>query len=205
VLDVGAHIGYYSLIAATPIGPNGKVFAFEPAPDNFEILRQNIELNGHTNIVPVQKAVDAKSGQRTFLLAESSDSHGFFTHPLSRTKSTCLVACVAIDEFLAGHTVDVVKLDVEGAEPAAILGMKNTLQQNPNLTLIAEINPFCLAEAGYTVRQYVDMLTDLRFTLELVDEHVEKVVPLTESTIIPADDPGWYGTLYCRRHSNHRA
>jgi FkbM family methyltransferase len=205
VLDVGAHIGFFSLIAATLIRPTGKVFAFEPAPDNFEILRRNVDLNGYGNVVPIQKAVDATSGERMFLLAESSDSHSFFKHPLSATKSSRPVSCVAIDEFLAGYVIDVVKLDVEGGEPAAIQGMKSTLRRNSNLTLLAEINPFCLMRAGYTAREYIDMLTDLGFTLELVDEGAERVMPLTTDTRIPTDDPGWYGTLYCRRGLTPRA
>lgn len=61
VLDIGAQFGYYSLLAAKSAGQNGQVFAFEPAPSNFEVLKRNIEINNyHTRIFPIQKAVGGK-------------------------------------------------------------------------------------------------------------------------------------------------
>ena len=56
VVDIGAHIGYYTLIFARLVGPKGKVFAFEPEPNNFNLLIKNIKINGYKNIIPVQKA-----------------------------------------------------------------------------------------------------------------------------------------------------
>jgi tRNA G37 N-methylase Trm5 len=57
VVDIGAHVGYFTLIAARSVGPEGRVYAFEPDPENYALLVRNIELNGYQNIMPIQKAV----------------------------------------------------------------------------------------------------------------------------------------------------
>lgn len=63
VVDIGASIGYYTLIAAKLVGKTGVVYAFEPEPCNYELLIKNIELNGFTNIVPIKKAVSNRHGK----------------------------------------------------------------------------------------------------------------------------------------------
>lgn len=199
VLDIGAHIGYYSLIAARCC-PEGKVFAFEPGPDNYEILQRNIHINGYTNIIPIRKAVYSKTGKRQFFLAESSDSHGLYPHPLSPTKSTCFIECITIDEFLAGQTVDVIKMDIEGGEPFALEGMRETILKNRHLVLFVELNPFCLRKAGFEPTQFIGLLEDLGFDVKLIDERTGMIRRITKDTQLPEwDDPSWYANLYCVR------
>lgn len=67
VLDIGANIGYYTLIFAKIVGEDGKVFAFEPDPTNFALLKRNVEINGYKNILLVQKAVSNKSGKLNYI------------------------------------------------------------------------------------------------------------------------------------------
>jgi precorrin-6B methylase 2 len=62
VVDVGAHVGYFTLLAARLCGPNGRVFAFEPHPDNFRLLERNIRENGAENVTAVRKAVADRAG-----------------------------------------------------------------------------------------------------------------------------------------------
>jgi FkbM family methyltransferase len=62
VVDIGANIGYYTLIAAKLVGKSGIVYVFEPMPSNYECLCKNIEVNGYTNVVLIQKAVSNKYG-----------------------------------------------------------------------------------------------------------------------------------------------
>ena len=79
-VDVGANIGYFSLLAANLVGTEGTVYAFEPEPGNHELLRKNIELNSYSNIVMIQKAVSNKSGSAPlFLSALDSGSHSLYS------------------------------------------------------------------------------------------------------------------------------
>ena len=72
VLDIGANIGYYTLIFAKLVGENGKVFAFEPDPTNFALLKKNVEMNGYKNVVLVQRAVSNKTGKLKLYLCEDN-------------------------------------------------------------------------------------------------------------------------------------
>lgn len=67
-LDIGANVGYFTLIAAKLVGEKGKVFAFEPEPHNFDLLVKNIALNGYDNVTPVQKAISNKNGKAKLFL-----------------------------------------------------------------------------------------------------------------------------------------
>lgn len=82
VLDVGAHIGYYTLLAATCVGPRGRVFAVEPAEENVVLLRENVARAraGHVTVLPF--AAGGRDGVRNFAITDSSDTHGFYQHPL---------------------------------------------------------------------------------------------------------------------------
>jgi len=75
VVDLGAYIGYYTLIAAKIVGETGKVFAFEPEPHNYDLLVKNIEVNGYKNVIPVQKAVSNKTGT-TYLALNPENKAG---------------------------------------------------------------------------------------------------------------------------------
>jgi hypothetical protein len=72
VLDIGANIGYYTLIFAKLVGEEGKVFAFEPEPTNFSLLEKNVEINGYKNVVLIQKAVSNETGKIRLYLSKGS-------------------------------------------------------------------------------------------------------------------------------------
>ena len=77
VVDIGAHIGYFTLLAARLVGETGRVFAFEPDPDNYSLLIKNVSVNGHDNVIPVQKAVSNKTGQVRLFLDDCTPTEGF--------------------------------------------------------------------------------------------------------------------------------
>lgn len=188
VLDIGAHYGYFSLIAAREVGERGKVYAFEPAPENFAYLTRNIELNGYTNIRPINKAVGNRCTVMTLYLAErASFLHGFQPHPHSSTKASISVECVTIDEFLAGEPVDVIKMDIEGSEPYALEGMKGTLSKSKPLALFTEVNPACLARFGVKPTDFLTQLRDLGFESQLVDEENRCLRPVTKEFLREAE------------------
>lgn len=162
VLDIGANIGYYTLIAAKIVGDEGKVFAFEPDPENFSLLKKNIEINGYRNVTPVQKAVSDKSGKiKLFLSEDNKAGHRIYDDMLG--KKCINVDAVAIDDFLKGNKVDFVKMDIEGAEGKALAGMSKTIKENKKLKLLTEFFPSLLAELGTNPEKYVELIIEHGF------------------------------------------
>ncbi|MCS7138831.1 MAG: FkbM family methyltransferase [Crenarchaeota archaeon] len=137
--DVGAHWGYYSLIAASLVGQKGKVFAFEPHPFNYEMLLKTIRLNGFSNIIPVNKAVSDKNGKAVLFCSTSNvGSHSIV---LSDGKDRYMeVETITLDDFCEKNNVfpDVVKIDVEGAELKVLKGMSKIIESSRRLILFIE-------------------------------------------------------------------
>jgi len=124
--DIGANVGYFSLLAAVLVGAKGKVFAFEPFPRNVAFLRKHIALNGLKNIQVIEAAVSNHSGEAAFKLG-MSDSMGHLGE-----SGDINVRLVCLDEWLAtGKLVppDFIKIDVEGAEYEVVSGAQQLLSQ----------------------------------------------------------------------------
>ena len=199
VLDIGAQFGYFSLIAAKRAGQKGAVYAFEPVPANFRLLEENIRMNNLSGLVhPVQKAVGDKHTTVTLCLYEGSDSHGMYRHPQASVKGTLQVECIAIDQFLGERSVDVIKMDIEGSEPYALEGMKQTVSRSHNLILFTELAPAYLRRAGVEPADYLTQLRRLGFHVQLIDEHSRCLKPVSKH-FLAGDDPSWYANLYCTK------
>jgi FkbM family methyltransferase len=138
-LDVGAHVGYYALLAAHA-NPAGRVFAFEPMPRVRERLEGNIALNGAANVTCMSCALGSPAGQAEFfhvrdgIPSSSSLSRGFMQSIAARDELTSsTVDVLEGDAFAAAHgieCVDLVKLDTETTEPAVVAGMLGTLRRD---------------------------------------------------------------------------
>lgn len=127
LFDVGANLGFFSLLGARLAGPSGHVYAFEPVPENAEALAEHAALNQIGNVTVIERAVGARSGPaRLQLVADRSWSKlaAYGEHP--QTERVIEVEAVAIDDLLAGGRLPppaVVKIDVEGAELEVLEGM----------------------------------------------------------------------------------
>jgi len=121
VIDIGANIGYYSLIAGKIVGKMGKVYAFEPEPNNYNLLVKNIKKNKLSNIVALQKAVSVDSGEKTLFLSKLAHDHSFTeenVNSIRDERGSIKVETISIDEFAQQELIkklDIVKIDVEGA------------------------------------------------------------------------------------------
>lgn len=162
VWDIGANIGFYTLIAARLVG-DGQVLAFEPLPGNLDAIRRNVALNSLSNVKLVDVALSDKEGmaqleihsRQTWAKLDTSADTGF-----SQTRDATghiEVALATIDSQLASQPVpDFVKMDIEGAEVAALRGASVLLSQH-RPTLICELHgtneAVCdlLESHGYTV------------------------------------------------------
>jgi FkbM family methyltransferase len=161
--DVGANVGFFSLIAARRVGPSGRVYAFEPLPDNAEALIHNVELNALENVEVIQAAVSAHPGQALLAVTEESvQAHLAEIETQVPTMQTIEVEVTSIDaEVAAGKPPpDVVKIDYEGAELAVIEGMRATL---------AEHRPALVCELHGTHAEVCDFFEPLDYRLGIVE------------------------------------
>lgn len=124
--DIGANVGYFSLLAAKLAGPEGQVYAFEPLPRNIEFLNKHIKINNIDNIEVIDAAVSDQSGEAHFDLGASS-AMGHLSE-----SGGIQVRMVVLDDILAAGELrppDYMKVDVEGAEFEALKGAQNLLKQ----------------------------------------------------------------------------
>ena len=129
--DVGANLGYYTLLASKRVGFHGQVHAFEPAPQQFEHLSLNVRINRATNVVLNNVALSEAPGEREMLfsLGWNQGTHSFGV--AEGATMTGLVRCRTIDEYVASNRIkqiDVLKVDVEGAELLVFRGAEKTIR-----------------------------------------------------------------------------
>ncbi len=167
-VDVGAHIEFLSIIMSRAVGPAGHIVALEPAPENVRLLRRNLSANGSSNVQVVPSAAGDAAGKHAFHLTGSTDSHGFYDHPLTPTMSTIEVDVARLDDLLTG-TVDLVKIDVEGAELDVLSGMDRIFREGLKY-LVVEWNPACQLRAGRKVAELPERLTREGYSLTVLDD-----------------------------------
>jgi len=214
VLDIGAFLGEYTLLAARQVGSTGRVYSFEPEPVNFSFLLRNIDRNALSNIVSaLPYAVAEKSGTKTFFLEpdEGSGSSLFFQRQREATKVP--VECVALDAFLdESLVVDIIKVDIEGGEVAALGGMEQTIRRGgQDLVMFVECFPRGLQSAGTTPRALVTRLETLGLSVMLIDERAKRIRSITPGNKFPWffklrtwwGDPWLHVNLLCTRSIQH--
>jgi|GEM_PF-652015 len=167
VVDVGANIGYYTVLAAKRVGPTGKVYAFEPDPDAFRFLEQNVALNDLTNVVLEQKACSDKAGSIT--LYKSPDNlgdHRIYQPSNEKKRVAVKVEAVALDDYLVSvaRPIRFVKIDTQGAEAVILRGAQKTLAKHQPI-LVTEFQPKNLIDFGAKPEAFLAGLSKLGYRL----------------------------------------
>ena len=137
VIDIGAHIGTYTILVAEKIGKEGKVIAIEPEPKNYEQLLKNIQLNHFENVIPQNIALADYDGFKKLYLSSWSGSHSLVIR--GDEGASIEVPVKTLDklvEELNLKRVDIIKIDAEGAEISILKGAEKTLKANPNIKII---------------------------------------------------------------------
>jgi len=198
VLDLGANVGFYSLLAAKLVGETGRVVSFEPAPDSYALLLRNVTLNGYQNVHALQIAVSDKSGPVSlFLNKHSSGRHNIYDH-YGQKQGVVLVDAVSLDDFFKGEDTPIhfIKMDIEGAEMAAIRGMSHTIKRNKSLRLVAEFNPNFLSRVGVEPEELLSLLTEYGFELFHMDDEKGSIEPCSASSLMEACTGGRHTNLF---------
>ena len=170
-VDVGAHCGFYTLLVGTR-NPEIDIISLEPVPENFAILKKNIERHELCLVEAIEAAASSTNGRTDFMIVESSGACGISQHPLFRVLRTIEVGTVTLDDLLAHRepVATVVKIDVEGHEIEVLAGMKDTLTRFRDIALFIEFNPPVLKSAGHEPMELVEELERLGFALYLLHE-----------------------------------
>ena len=165
VYDVGANIGYITLMMAHNVGPQGRVFAFEALPENVERIQKNIALNKLSNVTVVSAAVLDKTARVSFYVHDSvgmGKAAGSAGRREEHYKAEINVPGLSLDEYvyLQGNPAPAaVKMDIEGGEVLALPGMRRILQEHHPVLLLELHGPESekvawetLSAAGYSLR-----------------------------------------------------
>jgi FkbM family methyltransferase len=197
VLDVGAYVGYFTLLAAQRVGPRGRVLAFEPHPESRAALLGNVRANHLQDRVVVSAvALSVASASRAFALEPNPTQSGL----ADDGEATIDVRCVAADDHLTGPPPDTIKIDVEGAELDVLSGMGETLRRAGDVVLVIECNPETLQRTGVSPQVLLERLRALDLEPRLIDERSGRLLAADLSAIL---ERPWVN-LYCTRPGSAR-
>ncbi len=170
VFDIGADIGYYSLLLAKLVGPTGLVFSFEPIPKAKWYLDKNIEMNGLDNVRSFDFALFDEPGVACLEAPLTLSKINLSKKKLSG--KDIQVEMKVFDEWKAKgelNRVDLVKLDVEGAELNVLRGMKATLQ-NQKPAILVEVHSQELKSFGFSPSDLIEFLSEFGYQIDPVDK-----------------------------------
>ncbi len=207
VFDVGANIGYYTLLAARAVGPSGAVYAFEPEPRNFELLARNVAENGFTNVRLFNAAVSSRAGSARLHLDDANFGAHAFEAASVRTSSgrSVDVEAVTLDGFARearGFAPGVLlKVDVQGAEALVVAGGRELLAL-PGVAMFLELWPVALERAQADPAGLLAELERLGFSFEDVGVPESDRRPLRPAEILHAcrtRSQAWMNLLLTKR------
>jgi FkbM family methyltransferase len=164
VIDAGAHVGIYSLLASTKVGPNGKVIAIEPSPTNAQLLKRHLRFNHCNNVEVIEAAVADKPGQITFNYRVDPTDPGSFANSMAYDISgeSANVKVMTLDDICSSLSPAVIKIDVEGAELLALRGAKKLLVKH-RPTLIVAVHPEPMRMLETTPEQLMSYMSSLDY------------------------------------------
>ena len=191
-VDLGANIGFFSVLFAHWTGPNGKVFAFEPSPENLVLLRKNLKINGISNVEIVDKAVSDEEGViKLHLCKDNFGDNRIYASEEEKDRKTVDIQAIKLDDFFASKSkpIDFIKMDIQGAELRALKGMKHLLENKQIQRISMEFWPCGLVKSGSDPVELLDLLLSYGFTL--YDLYNGSLIETSASSLIeryPASD-----------------
>ncbi len=187
VLDIGANIGYYSLLAASIVGECGRVIAFEANPSLADIIASNFAINGYSHFTEVNNlAVYSRMQTLEFSIFKKhmGSSSIFCDDNCAKraydTVSRVTVKAVSLDDFFpAGTKIDFIKMDAECAEPYILDGAKRIISENKNISILMEWKPKQLFQVYPDLNKLIKTIYDHGFTFYKIK---------TDSTLVECTD-----------------
>lgn len=196
MVDVGANIGYFTLVAAQAVGPQGHIIAFEPAPAVRERLRRNLELNRATTVVVRDEALAAAPGVVEFYSGPEDDTGLASLRALPSSRRTTVTQARFDDLRDPDRRIALIKMDVEGAEMAALEGMSGCLSRD-SPDLIVEVTDEYLKGMGASAAALVAFLTGHGYSMYRIDH--AGLVRLGGADAL-SKSPGQFNALFTKRN-----
>ena len=202
IIDLGANIGYWTLFFAQNVGDNGKIFAFEPEPSLFELLKKNVNVNNFLNVITIQKAVSNKTQKTKLFLSHNPNDHRIYD-PSDERKSI-EIECIRLDDYFKNFNgeINFIKSNIQGADFAAILGMPEIIKKSKNLEIIAEYSSALLEGFGFSPRDFLMTLQKTGFKLFDLNSQEKKIIPVEIDQFLeqysPEKSNGTY--LFCTKN-----
>ena len=194
MIDVGANIGYFSIVGARAVGTQGQVVAFEPVTAVRERLLANLRLNGLTNVTVRVEALSARSGTAVFFTGPQDDTGLASLRPLAASTQVNVAQARFDDLWDASRPVALVKIDVEGAELAALEGMAGCLDRD-SPDLIVEVTDDYLRAMDASAVSLVTFLADKGYAMYRIDHHA--LVPVDAAHLDQC--PSQFNALFTKR------
>ena len=200
VLDIGGSVGLLCRAFSKAVGPQGRVWSFEPDPSTRPYLEHNVRSCSNARV-------------SSLAICERSGHSDLFIHPLSGTGNSLLplavaqnsvrVPCCTLDAFLVANRdiqPDIVKIDVEGAEPQVLCGMQETIRRFPDIIIVIEFCPDNLAAGGVSPGLFYKMLADSGLQVELILVNGNTVSVAGIDDLLSRLGSAKYCNLLCRRN-----
>jgi len=190
-IDIGANIGYFTILMARKCK---HVYSFEPEPNNFKLLVNNIGLNQLLNVNWIDVAITDKREKRKLYLCDTDNG----MHRIYKSKwcngGSVNVLTGDLDSFTLPR-INLIKMDIEGAEYGALKGMVELLKRDKPL-IIMEFHPLSIIEYGVDPRKVYDFIKKLGYTIRLIPNITQ---PLTyEELYVLTSDPSGGRNILCQ-------
>ncbi len=171
VVDCGANIGIYTCLASGAVGKEGKVYSFEPEPQNFACLTETIRLNQLANVQPECLALSDRNGEASLFLSEMNMGDHRIGE-IDEKRRSVRISTRTLDSYWGGNIpeIDVLKIDVQGAEGLVFKGMTETIAKSPKLKIFMEFWPYALRRCGTNPQDLLDTLLVWGFSFQLIDQ-----------------------------------
>ncbi|MFC3812347.1 FkbM family methyltransferase [Lacihabitans lacunae] len=172
VFDIGANIGLYSLIALQKMENSGFVHSFEPAPNAYSKLTQNINLNKFKNVKVNQMGVSSSTGELLFNLCEDDAYNSIGEKPLQKIREVIKIKSTTINNYCKENNIskiDVIKIDTEGAELLVLEGGGDLLSHENGPIILCEFNKNSNYGFGHSIESYQEILNGYSYQLFILE------------------------------------
>ncbi len=177
IIDIGAHIGLFSVISSKLTGQSGKVVSFEPTPETYSVLKKTLQLNHCDNVMPLQAAISNENGKATFYIGNTTvnNSNSLVKNKPGEELHSHIVELLTIDTVVKTYSVKpgLIKIDAEGAELDVLKGGQDFILANKPIIILG-LHPASVKAKGDSLETIWDLLKKYAYTIKLEEKEMTR-------------------------------